>query len=82
MKEKKKLEEKLKESEELFKKSFKEHNTISLLIDSKDGNIVDCNEAAVKFYGYSEDVLKSMKISDINTLSVEEIKKEMENENC
>lgn len=76
--EKKKLEEKLKESEELFRKSFKEHNTINLLIDYEDGTIVDCNEAAVKFYGYSEDELKSMKISDINTLPVEEVKKEME----
>ncbi|HAF07212.1 MAG: Multi-sensor hybrid histidine kinase [candidate division TA06 bacterium 32_111] len=76
--EKKLLEKRLAESEELFRKSFKEHNSIQLLIDPENGQIVDANKAATDFYGYSFEELTSMKISQINTLSEEEVKKRMD----
>ena len=57
---------------------FQNHNSVMLIIDSKTGIILDANEAAEKFYGYSKDELLSLKISDINILSDEEINVEME----
>jgi PAS domain S-box-containing protein len=38
---------------------------------------MDANHAATKFYGWTKEELKSMKISNINTLSYEQLKTEM-----
>jgi len=59
--------------ETLFKHSY----SIMLIIDPGTGKILDANLAALKFYRYSEKEILSMKISQINTLSEKEIKKEM-----
>jgi len=48
-----------------------------LIIDPDTGNIVDANEAAGAFYGWSLTQLKKMRIQDINTLSSEQVKAEM-----
>ncbi|RCW82539.1 PAS domain S-box-containing protein [Halanaerobium sp. DL-01] len=61
-----------------YKALFENDNTIMLIIDPDNGEIVDANPAAVNFYGWSKDKLTSMKISDINVLNKEEVKKEME----
>jgi PAS domain S-box-containing protein len=42
---------------------------VKLIIDPDNGRIVDANEAAAKFYGWSQEELRQMKISDINMLS-------------
>lgn len=47
------------------------------LIDPLDGSIFDANPAAAKYYGWTRDKLRSMKISDINILTSAEIKIEM-----
>ncbi|HEY5592103.1 MAG TPA: PAS domain S-box protein, partial [Paludibacter sp.] len=70
-------EEKLKESEEKFRTLFQNHSTIKLLIDPDNSNIIDANRAAAVFYGWSVEKLKTMNISEINTLSPDEIKKVM-----
>ena len=69
----------LKESEEKFKSFFQMNKAIFLLIDPMNGKILDANSAAQNYYGYSVDDLKSMRVTDINTLSAEEIKAEMQN---
>ncbi len=74
----KKAEKTLRESEERFKKLFYDHSAVKLLIDSETGNITDANVAASKFYGWTIEELKRMKISQINILPPDEIKKEME----
>ena len=48
-----------------------------LLIDPEEGVIVDANPAAARFYGWSRRQLRGMQISRINTLSPEEIRREM-----
>jgi diguanylate cyclase (GGDEF)-like protein/PAS domain S-box-containing protein len=48
-----------------------------LLIDSSTGAIIDANERAVEFYGYTRDELLSMNINEINILSAEQISNEM-----
>ncbi|PIS28899.1 MAG: hypothetical protein COT43_05280, partial [Candidatus Marinimicrobia bacterium CG08_land_8_20_14_0_20_45_22] len=76
--ERKQAEEALRESEELFRKVFSRHAAVKLLIDPDTGNIVDANEAAANFYGWSIEKLKKMKIQYINTLSPDQVKEEME----
>ncbi|WKY44060.1 PAS domain S-box protein [Eubacteriaceae bacterium ES2] len=56
---------------------FDKHGSVMLLINSSSGKIIDANPAAVAFYGYPHDDLISMNIADINILSEEEIKTEM-----
>jgi diguanylate cyclase (GGDEF)-like protein/PAS domain S-box-containing protein len=57
--------------------AFDKHASVMLLINSATGQILDANPAATAFYGYSRDQLTAMNISDLNTLSDEEVKSEM-----
>ena len=54
------------------------NNAVILLINPKTGNIYFANEAAVKFYGYTNERLIGMNISNINILPPEEIRINME----
>lgn len=63
---------------ELFQRLFRKHSSIMLLIDPESGAIIDANRAAARFYGYSEDTLRAMKLSDINVLAKDEIYSEMQ----
>lgn len=76
--ERKRMEDALRQSEENYRKLFEEHAAVKLLVDPDTGNIINANEAAARFYGWPRERLKSMKISEINTLSAEEIQKGME----
>ncbi len=68
-------EEALKISEELFRSSFEDHSAIKFIIDPDNGQIADANSAAEKYYGWSREELRKMKISQINTLTSAEIRK-------
>ena len=75
---------KQKQAEELIKKTadkyrnlFQGHHAVILAIDPETGDILNANNAASHFYGWSRDQLKNMKITDINTLSKEEVFTEM-----
>ena len=70
-------EERLKESEERYRSVFEDHSAVKFLIDPSTGRIVEANDAAVKYYGWSKEKLLQMQIQEINTLSPEDIKKEM-----
>ncbi len=74
----KQAEQKLRTSEERFRKMFDSHTAIQLLIDPERGNIVDANPAAAKFYGWSIEELRQMQIGQINILTPEEVIKNME----
>ncbi|MBZ0276858.1 MAG: PAS domain S-box protein, partial [Anaerolineae bacterium] len=65
-------------SESRYRQMFETNRAVKLLIDPKTGCIMDANQAAVDFYGYDRERLKSMCIQNINTLSPEEVKAEME----
>ncbi len=63
-------------SEQQFKDMFDKHSAIMLLIDqSMEGLIINANLSAKKYYGYEN--LIGMKINDINTMTKEEVLKEM-----
>jgi PAS domain S-box-containing protein len=63
--ERKRMEENLKESEERFKNMFEGHSAIMVLIDPISGLIIDANEAATRFYGYSKSEFPSLGIGKI-----------------
>lgn len=69
---------KLAESEERYRQSFEINTAIKLIIDPVSGAIVDANTAALQFYGYTREQILSMSIADINYLSPDQIKAEME----
>jgi PAS domain S-box-containing protein len=71
-------EEELRESEERYRSLFKNNHAVMLLIDPASADIIDANPAASSFYGWSQEELTSMKITDINILSKEEVFEEME----
>ncbi|HOW38969.1 MAG TPA: PAS domain S-box protein [Bacteroidales bacterium] len=74
--EQKKAENDLRESEEKFRNLFRDHSAIKIIIDPWNGNIIEANNAAVDFYGWSSSELKN--ISQINTLPFHLLKAEME----
>ena len=74
----KRAEEKLRESEALFRNLFEHHSAVQLIIDPDSGNLIDANDAAVAFYGWTKDQLQQMKIQDINIHPPEEIKQKIE----
>ena len=76
--ERKKAEFNLRESEALFRLLFQEHPAVKLLIDPENLRIVDANKAAVDFYGWSREQLLKMKVQDISTTPLEEIKRSTE----
>ncbi len=69
--------EELKKSDQRYSSLFYESGSVMFLLDPDTGSILDTNEAAVKFYGYSMEQLKSMNISQINTLPEEEVRLKM-----
>jgi|GEM_PF-1988942 len=75
--ERKVLEEAARERAELFTALFEKNKAVQLLIDPRDGAVIDANAAAVVYYGYAAERLKSLNIADINTLSLAEIRQEM-----
>jgi len=70
--------EQLRLSEARYREMFEANKAVELLIEPATGDIVDANQAAENYYGYSRQALQQMNISDINTLSEDEIKAEME----
>lgn len=73
----KKAEIELRESEQKFRDIFEKHSAMKFLIEADTGNIVDVNEAAIKFYGYTYKQFLKMNIADINTLPQEQIYSKM-----
>ena len=76
--ERKQADQALQESEAKFRNLFQNHSAAKLIIDPDTGNIVEANRSAERFYGWSVEQLKEMRIQDINTLSGEQVKAEME----
>lgn len=76
--ERKKTLQALVESEQRYHNIFHHNHAVMLLIDPEDGKIIDANAAACAFYGYTPDEIKSLKITEINTLSIERIQSKIQ----
>ena len=67
------IEQKLQNSEALYRQMFFNHSAVMLLVNPATGAIVSANPASADYYGYTIDELQQMKISEINLLPKEEI---------
>lgn len=65
-------------SEILFKTLFFENHSVMLLVEAENGQILDANEAASAFYGWSHEDLLKRSIFDINTLPEKYLKQEVQ----
>jgi PAS domain S-box-containing protein len=76
--ERKKAEEVLRESENRFRAIFANNHSAMLIIDPMTAHIEDANPRACTFYGYTLDELTKKSITEINTLSADDVFKEMQ----
>jgi diguanylate cyclase (GGDEF)-like protein/PAS domain S-box-containing protein len=74
--ERKQAEEALRKSETSFRNFFEINTSVMLLIDPVSGIIISANAAAVAFYGYPQEQIVGMSISEINAMSPERIAEE------
>ncbi len=69
-------------SEKKFRDLFQKHTAVKLIINPDNGNIVEANEAAEMFYGWTMTELLRMRIQNINKLLPEKVEADMkEDEN-
>ncbi|WP_448384115.1 PAS domain S-box protein [Desulfosoma sp.] len=76
--ERKKAEEALEKSARLFRDLFEKSSEIQLLVDPEEARIVDANEAAEKFYGWSRRELRGMALREICTVPETEVRARLE----
>ncbi|MFA6136598.1 MAG: PAS domain S-box protein [Sulfurimonas sp.] len=72
------IENNLKKSEKRYHSLFSGSHAIELIINTKDGRIVDCNQTALEYYGYTYEQMTNMLISEINILPPTEIMHQMQ----
>lgn len=65
------------QNERRFKSMFYDNKSVMLLINPYNSKIIDFNQAAIDYYGYTADELKMLKISDISTFADNTVKNEM-----
>jgi chemotaxis family two-component system sensor kinase Cph1 len=58
---------------DLLRTTFAKHGAVMLFIAPENGRIIDANDAAARFYGYSLDKLRTMRIQDINVIGADEV---------
>ncbi len=71
--ERKEAERALQASEQRFREMFEEHSAPMMLVEPDSGDIVQANDAAATFYGYSRDELTTLQVQSINQLDEDEI---------
>ncbi len=74
----KKTESALRESEQRYRQLFDGSKAVKLIVDPSDGAIIDANATASVFYGYSLEGLRTLNVSDINTLPSADLAVEMQ----
>jgi len=62
---------------ETYRRIFQHHSAAMYVFDPRTLLIIDANEAALSFYGYSREEFLTKRICDLNPLSEEEIRKEL-----
>jgi PAS domain S-box-containing protein len=73
-----KAEKELEESEERYNSLFKKNLAAMLMVDPETAAIIDANLGACVFYGYPYEKILKLKMTDIDILTPEEIKAEIQ----
>lgn len=63
------------DNDEKILQFFQNNKAVMLQIDPINQKIIDANDAALKFYGYTKEEILNLFINEINTLSKEEIQR-------
>jgi diguanylate cyclase (GGDEF)-like protein/PAS domain S-box-containing protein len=71
--ERKRAEEALRESEARYRQMFESNSAVRALVDPETQTIVEANEAACAYYGYSREELTGMAITRIATRPAQEL---------
>ena len=79
--ERKQIEDAQQESEARYRSLFENNHTVMLLIDPDSRMIIDANPAAVSFYGYSRERLRTMEIGEINLLPSDPLRQALQKAN-
>jgi len=72
------LRRRVEELERRQEATFEATSAVKLVLDPATGEIVDTNQAARDFYGYSREEFASLKITDLNRLPPELVLRELE----
>ncbi len=75
----KQTESALRESETRFREMFESHSAPMLLIEPESGKIMNANRSASLFYGYSSEEFLSLRKTDINMLSRDQVHEKIQN---
>lgn len=67
---------KTEKSDSVFQLMFEKHGAVMLLIDPQNGCILNANQSAVDFYGYSKEKLCNMLIGEINIMPQTQVEEE------
>jgi len=62
----------------VFRSLFENHSAIIYIVDLSNFSIIDANQAALKYYGYDRKTMLSKRIPDLNTMSEDEIRVEIQ----
>lgn len=62
----------IKKDDKLYQNIFEKNHCVTLLIDPMNGKILDANNSACCFYGYSKERLVNMNITKLNILNNDE----------
>jgi PAS domain S-box-containing protein len=60
-------EEDLKEKSEVYARLFEKNSIAILLVDPANGGVTNANQAACAFFGYSQDELRALKLSNLTS---------------
>jgi diguanylate cyclase (GGDEF)-like protein/PAS domain S-box-containing protein len=74
---KKQAENALKESEARFRKFFEKNSSVMLLVEPSAGAIIDANESAVVYYGYTLEEITHMSINGLSISPTELVSTEI-----
>ncbi|MBV1709292.1 MAG: PAS domain S-box protein [Erysipelothrix sp.] len=66
------------QTDQKYSQLYNHPHTILLVIDPKDGQIIDANPGALEFYGWSKKTLLDKKLSDICNSSLQQIQEDLD----
>jgi len=69
----------LEESEKRYRSLIQDNHSVMMVVDIKTKKVIEANNACCSFYGYSREEMLKLNVSQINTLSIDEIEIKIQN---
>ncbi len=65
------------EGEAFYRQMFERNRAVQIIIDPRNGNIVNANPSACEYYGYTPEKLKTLNLTHINVMNMSQIQERM-----